>query len=102
MNVLFECCGDGLQFCFGEVDGRHDEKAIEQCCGRLWRVSADPSKNVCILITKFIQEELGNLFAGHVELPGARSALVGHLDTIDLVLESLVSESGSSHLLCLN
>ena len=102
MDVLFECCGDGLQFCFGEVDCRHDEKAIEQCSGRSWRVSADPTKDVCVLVTKFIQEKLGNLFAGHVVLPGARSALIGHLDTVDLVLESLVGESGSSHLLCLN
>ena len=102
MDVLFECCGDGLQFCFGEVDGRHDQKAIEQCCGRLWRVSADPSKNVYVLVTKLIQEEPGNLFASHVELPCVRSALIVKHLAVDLVLESLVSESGSSHVLCLN
>ena len=98
-NVLFECCGDGLQFCFGEVDSRHDEKSD---CGRFWRVSVDPSKDVCILVTKLIQKELGNLVTSHLVLPSARSALVVEHLAVDLVLESLVSESGGGHVLCLN
>ena len=66
------------------------------------RVSVDPSEDVCILITKLIQEELGNLLTSHLVLPSARSTLIVKHLAVDLVLESLVSESGGGHVLCLN